>query len=207
MGGLVYQHFNEEYNDPFIWSTINNDYQFVRLCRNYDDYIQKEPIVSSGDPKSSWSQETGKRRFNDCEYPVLDLSGIEIHWVHHENQEVKLLESYRRRAQRYLLNKENIQVVFLFNFFTLYQRHTDEKEIEQLFKIFNEHKHRAICILPEDLPEYLYGVLNSAKNVIIRMPGQKWKEDKRTPWGYNKQDIPEVRYTFIENVSLIKNTI
>ena len=202
MGGLMYQHFKEQYNDPFIWSLILDDFEFVRLCRDFDDYIQCEPTPTTINPDSRWRKSIQRKSFDDKIYPVLDVSGIEVHWIHHENQEQKLLDSYKRRILRY--KDMRPKLFFLFNFFTLFQDHSYE-ELLELATIFNQHKHSAICLLPDDLEASIYNIFytNKGNNVVI-MPGMKWKQSDRNLWGYNKQDTPDKRLTFIKILSEIK---
>ena len=78
MGGLMFQHFNEQYTNPFIWSLILDDKQFIDLCINYDKYIQESVSIVKINEKSRWCNDTKKTSYNDWEYPTLDLSGIEM---------------------------------------------------------------------------------------------------------------------------------
>jgi|LakMenEpi03Aug12_release.lakeMendotaPanAssembly.Ray.scaffolds.fasta_scaffold430645_1 hypothetical protein len=203
IGGLIYKHFKEQYNDPFIWSLIPNDFEYVRLCRDFDDYIQCEPITTTINPDSRWRKSIQRETFDDKIYPVLDVSGIEVHWIHNENQENKVVDSYKRRIVRY--KDIRPKVFFLFNFFTLFQDHSHE-ELLELATIFNQHKHSAICLLPDDLEASIYDSFyaNIGNNVVI-IPGMKWKESDRNPWGYNKQDTPDKKLLFIRILSEIKS--
>jgi len=203
MGGLMFQHFQEQYTNPFIWNLILDDNQFVDLCKDYDKYIKEEVKLIKINNESKWCKDTNKKTFNDWEYPTLDLSGIEIHWIHHTNQEEKLINSFKKRKQRYLENEEEIKTVFLFNYFTLFQDYTIE-EFEELLKRFLEHKHYSIILLPDDLPAYIYELSNN-KNIIIKMEGNKFNTSKRNPWYYNENDTPDKRYTFISHIEKIKN--
>lgn len=203
MGGLMFQHFKEQYTNPFIWNLILDDNQFVDLCIHYDEYIQIPIQLTNININSRWCKDTNKRSFNDWEYPILDLSGVEIHWIHHQNQEIKLLETYEKRKQRYINNKDSIKTIFLFNYFTLFQEY-DLETFEKLFRKFLNHNHYAIILLPDDLPEYFYHLENK-KNIIIKMNGNKFNTSKRNPWYYNENDTPEKRYTFISYIEKIKN--
>jgi len=203
MGGLMFQYFNEQYTNPFIWSLILDDKQFVELCINYDKYIEESVILKKIDEKSRWCNDTKKKSFNDWEYPILDLSGIEIHWIHHQNQEDKLLKNYEKRKQRYLKNKT--KTIFLFNYFTLFQEYTLE-EFEELLKTFLKHNHYSIILLPDNLPLYIYN-LSDERNIIVKMEGNKFNTSKRNLWYYNENDTPEKRYAFISYIEKIKKGI
>jgi hypothetical protein len=201
MGGLMFQHFNEQYTNPFIWNLILDDKEFIELCVNFDEYIQLNYKVSEIDSNSRWCRDTNKKSFNDWVYPVLDLSGVKLHWIHHQNQEEKLLTTFEKRKQRYLEMKP--KNIFLFNYFTLFQEYTLE-EFEKLLKRFLEHKHYSIILLPENLPEYFYDLANE-RNIVVKMEGDKFNTSKRNPWYYNENDTPEKRYTFISYIEKIKN--
>jgi hypothetical protein len=82
---------------------------------------------------SQWCKDTNKKSFNDWDYPTLDLSGIEMHWIHHQNQEEKLFQTFEKRKQRYLENKP--KTIFLFNYFTLFQ----EYNVETFEILFNNY--------------------------------------------------------------------
>ena len=200
MGGLMFQHFNEQYTNPFIWNLIIEDKQFVDLCVEYDTYIEKKYNLTKINTNSRWCKDTNKKSFNDWEYPVLDLSGIEIHYIHHSNQEEKLLNTFQKRKERYLIVKP--KTIFLFNYFTLFQEYTVE-EFYDLFKKFLLHKHYAIILLPDDLPQYFYDLANE-KNIIVKMDNNKFNTSKRNPWFYNENDTPEKRFTFISYIEKIK---
>lgn len=201
MSGLMFQNFKEKYNNPFIWNLILDDKQFVDLCVNYDTYIESPCKLSTIKPDSKWCKDTNKQSFNDWIYPVLDLSDIEIHWIHHSNQEEKLLDSFKRRRDRYILEKP--KTIFLFNYFTLFQEYTIE-EFYYLFKTFLLHKHYAIILLPDDLPDYFYN-LKDDRNIIVKMENNKFNTSKRNPWFYNENDTPDKRLTFISYIEKIKN--
>lgn len=203
MGGLIYQHFKEQYNDPFIWSLILDDFDYVRLCKDFDDYILNNPEETTINKNCRWCKDTNKSSFNDWQYPVTDLSGIQIHWIHHTNQENKLLTSFTRRVDRYLSIKEK-SVIFLFNSFTLFQEHT-ESTIKELLEIFLKNKHSSIAILPDDLPDDIYNMFDNKKNFCVRMNGVKFKNANRNEWNYNLQDEPSIREKFIEVLSNIKS--
>jgi uncharacterized protein (DUF1919 family) len=203
MGGLMYQHFKEQYNDPFIWSLILDDFDYVRLCRDFDDYIINEPELTIINKNCKWCKNTNKSSFNDWQYPVTDLSGIQIHWIHHTNQEKKLLTSFTRRVDRYLSIKEK-SVVFLFNSFTLFQEHTNN-ELKGLLEIFLQNKHSSIALLPEDLPTEIYDMFDNQKHIYYIMKGMSLKYANRNEWNYNLQDTPDKRMKFIEVLSCLKN--
>ena len=201
MGGLMFQHFNEQYTNPFIWNLILDDNQFVDLCVNYDSYIKEQIKITNINLNSQWCKDTNKKSFNDWDYPTLDLSGIEMHWIHHQNQEEKLFQTFEKRKQRYLENKP--KTIFLFNYFTLFQEYNLET-FKILFNNFLQHKHYAIILLPDDLPDYFYNLQND-KNIIIKMDGNKFNTSRRNPWFYNENDTPDKRYTFISYIEKIKS--
>jgi hypothetical protein len=202
MGGLMFQYFQEQYTNPFIWSLILDDKQFVNFCKDYDKYIKEEVKLTNINNESKWCKDTNKKTFNDWEYPILDLSGIEIHWIHHTNQVEKLINSFEKRKQRYFL-EDKPRNIFLFNYFTLFQEYILE-EFENLLKEFLKHKNYAIILLPDDLPQYFYE-LSDERNIIVKMDGNKFNTSKRNPWYYNENDTPDKRYTFISYIEKIKN--
>jgi uncharacterized protein (DUF1919 family) len=95
---------SREYDSPFIGSLFVNDMQFVKLCLNYDYYINIEPIFGLPKEDSIWAVQNKGVWYNHPEiippYPVMFIDDIEIHWIHEIDINI-LLDKYRRRINRY----------------------------------------------------------------------------------------------------------
>jgi uncharacterized protein (DUF1919 family) len=88
MAGLIYNHFNEQYQNSFIYNLILDDFQYVLLCKDLNKYMNEELKESKINLNSKWALQTKKTSFNDWIYPITDLSGIEIHWINHIDYDV-----------------------------------------------------------------------------------------------------------------------
>ena len=141
-----------------------------------------------------------KSIFNDWNYPITDLSGIEIHWIHHTDYDV-VINKWLRRNNRWLNN--NSKTILLLNYFTFFQDHTYE-ELQQIFEIFNKHEHFGIIIIPKDTPTELINIFDINKNTIIKMD-KPYNNPSRNEWNYNLQDTPDVRETFIKEIENLNN--
>ena len=125
---VLYFAESREYDSPFIGSIFLNDYQYVKLCKNYDYYISLTPIF--GEPKndSVWSKQNNGSWYKHPEitpgYPVMFLDDIEIHWIH-EHEVSTLLEKYYRRIARYKYH--NIRPIFMLSISDLCNNHTEEE--------------------------------------------------------------------------------
>ena len=128
LGQVLYFWESREYDSPFIGSIFLNDYQYVKLCQNYEYYISLKPIFAEPLKDSVWDKQNNGIWYKHIEitpgYPVMFLDDIEIHWIH-EHDITLLLEKYNRRIQRY---KENGSIpIFMLSFSDLCNDHTEEE--------------------------------------------------------------------------------
>ena len=203
MGGLIHSHFKEVYYNPFIYSLILDDIQFIDLCSNFDDIIKCDHIISSPNYNLKWYKDTNKKSYNDWNYYTTDISGIEIHWIHHDKSTENLLDKFNRRRLRLIDNYNSTSIIFLFNFFTLFQDHTID-EFYALLSKFLKNNHRSISLLPDDLSNNIYNLFDNDKHICVKMNNMQFKELCRNPWNYGNRDTEDKRLTFIEYINKIK---
>lgn len=114
-----------EYDSPFIGSIFLNDYQYVKLCKNYEYYISLNPVFGEPKKDSIWANQNNGAWYKHIEiqptYPVMFLDDIEIHWIHENNINL-LLEKYNRRIQRYRDSKS--VPLFMLSFSDLCNDHS-----------------------------------------------------------------------------------
>jgi len=124
---IIYFSESREYDSPFIGSIFLNDYQYVKLCKNYEYYLSLKPVF--GEPKrdSVWDKQNNGIWYKHIEiipgYRVMFLDDIEIHWIH-ENDINLLLEKYNRRIQRY--KKNVLTPLFMLSFSDLCNDHSQD---------------------------------------------------------------------------------
>lgn len=119
---------SREYESPFIGSIFLNDYQYVKMCKNYEYYISLKPVFSEPKIDSIWAKQNNGVWYKHVEispgYPVMFLDDIEIHWIH-ENDTNLLLEKYNRRMQRY--RQLGLVPLFMLSFSDLCNDHSKEE--------------------------------------------------------------------------------
>lgn len=109
-----------EYDHPIIGALFVNDDDYVKFCSNIDSYMSYEPIFLPPRLNSLWTRQNGSEWYLHTEikppYPVMYLGDVEIHWIH-ENNEKELLEKFKRRRERFFINraKKNTEYYFLFS--------------------------------------------------------------------------------------------
>jgi len=199
MAGLIHNHFKEEYKNGFIYNLILDDFQYVLLCKDLNKYMDEDLNECKINLNSKWALTTKKQSFNDWDYPITDLSGIEIHWIHHLNYDV-VINKWLRRTDRWLTN--NSKTILLLNYFTFFQDHTHD-QLQEMFEIFNKHEHFGIIIIPKDTPADLVDIFDINKNKIIKMD-KSYNKPSRNKWNYNLQDTPDVRETFIKAIEELR---
>lgn len=89
---FLYNKAGDSYQSPFIGSLFEDDAQYVKFCKHFDEYIRMEPVF--GEPKLPLAIRTYKNA------PTTFLGDIEIHWPHEKGGKEKLLEKYQRRLER-----------------------------------------------------------------------------------------------------------
>ena len=118
---------SREYDSPFIGSIFLNDYQYVKMCKNYEYYVSIEPVFREPLKDTIWANQNNGVWYKHTEiqptYPVMFLDDIEIHWIH-ENDTNLLLEKYNRWIQRY--RQSGSVPLFMLSFSDLYNNHSKE---------------------------------------------------------------------------------
>ena len=128
---LLYFWESREYDSPFIGSIFLNDFQYVKLCQNYEYYISLKPVLAEPLKDSIWAKQNSGIWYKHIEispgYPVMFLDDIEIHWIHEHDINL-LLEKYNRRIQRY---KENGSIpIFMLSFSDLCNDHVEDEYVK-----------------------------------------------------------------------------
>lgn len=96
VSGWVYYYLGLKYNNPFIWHLILDDYDFIKVCKSFEYYINQEPTFVSEDKKSG-------RYLNHPSisntYPILRLGDVNFHFIHHKDEKV-VLNNFKKRLDR-----------------------------------------------------------------------------------------------------------
>lgn len=96
VSGWVYYYLKLEYNNPFIWHLILDDEDFIKVCENFNHYIDQEPIFITEDIKNG-------RYLNHHSisktYPILRLDDVNFHFIHHKDEEI-VLNNFNKRKSR-----------------------------------------------------------------------------------------------------------
>jgi uncharacterized protein (DUF1919 family) len=95
-------HFKMQYNNPFIACLFIDDYEYIKFCKNFDNYISLTP--TSGEPKENtkWALQNGGNGWFSKEnnkYVVIHLGDVELHFIHDTDAD-KVITSYNRRLKR-----------------------------------------------------------------------------------------------------------
>ena len=104
-GSTLERTFNREYHNPFIGSIFVDDYDYLKFCKNFGYYLTLEPtFITKGDYTKLWYQQSNQERWllhgkDKCDYIIMKLDDIEIHWIH-EMDKNYLLEKYIKRRNR-----------------------------------------------------------------------------------------------------------
>ncbi len=124
------------YNNPIIAYLIPDDYQYVKFCKNFDYYMSLEPILKSPNNNSIWSIHNKgvwyRHEAVKTPYNVLHLEDIELHCFHESNASI-LLDKYKRRQERYLIDKP--KPIFMLSQSELFLDHNQE-DYDHLIKDF-----------------------------------------------------------------------
>lgn len=160
IGHQMFVLLNTKYTNPFIGTLIVNDFDYVKLCNNLDEYLQKTPYF--GQPSQSALQ-GNKRILNMGNYPVMFLEDIEIHWIH-DTSESEILEKFNRRRNRFFEKKRNNLCILSYS--QLLINHTPES-ISKLLLDFFKLKEHVIFLGPSKLlvPE-IKALLTETKHFI-----------------------------------------
>jgi uncharacterized protein (DUF1919 family) len=130
---ILYKHDENAYDSPFIGSIFVNDKDYIKLCKNYEYYLNVEPQFGEPKTDSLWAKQNGSPWYKHVEinipYPVMYLEDIEIHWIHETDKNI-LLEKYKRRLARYRENGN--KPLFLLAFSDLCNNHMRDDYIEMI---------------------------------------------------------------------------
>lgn len=134
---FIYQRLKAEYASPFIGCIFEDDYQYLKFCQNYDEYIQIEPVIA--EPKLLVTIMGQKI------VPAMFLGDIEIHWPHEKDPTI-LLDKYKRRFERIT------KPMFLWSDMQIYNAHTPE-ELQKLKSDFKKISN-SMFIEKDDIEEH-----------------------------------------------------
>jgi uncharacterized protein (DUF1919 family) len=78
---------SRKYDSPFIGSIFLNDYQYVKMCQNYEYYISLEPVFSQPKSDSIWAKQN-----NGVWYKHIEISpGYPVMYLDDENVSTSLI--------------------------------------------------------------------------------------------------------------------
>lgn len=106
---FMYNKTREEYDSPLIGSLFEDDFQYVKFCRNFKKYIAMEPVF--GEAKMPVTVMDYKS------FPIMFLGDIEIHWPHESQGAGVLMEKFNRRLKRMK------DPLFIWSDMQIYNRH------------------------------------------------------------------------------------
>ncbi|MBK0348154.1 DUF1919 domain-containing protein [Aerococcaceae bacterium zg-ZJ1578] len=98
-GGRVYEELNLPFNTPFIGLYLYAE-DYLTVIKNLKQYMEMDLY---------FTQTSRFKQDYDNSYPVGNLGGVELHFVHYSS-EVEALEKWNRRKQR--INYDNLFVKF-----------------------------------------------------------------------------------------------
>ena len=151
-----------EWRSPLMGSIFLDDSQYIRFCEKYDRYINCTPTF--GIPIKRYTHPAIKQ-----DYPVMYLSGIEIHWIHEDTEESALRKFEGRRE----LSKD-LPRIFLWSSSEFLNIHgmDDRRRIMKRFTNLDEMK-----IFLTERP-------NEVQESVFLVPEYQGKEQTdRTDWG------------------------
>lgn len=96
VSGWVYYYQNLKYNNPFIWHLILDGHDFIKVCENFNHYINQTPIFVNDDLKNG-------RYLNHHSisktYPIMRLDDVNFHFIHHKDEQI-VLDNFNKRVER-----------------------------------------------------------------------------------------------------------
>lgn len=95
VSGWVYYHQQLQYNNPFIWHLILNDKGFLKMVKNFNHYINQEPVFIEQDVNDGRYKHTSI----DTDYPIMKLDDVNLHFIHHKDSQV-VYDNYMKRIDR-----------------------------------------------------------------------------------------------------------
>ncbi|SEH26284.1 DUF1919 domain-containing protein [Selenomonas sp. KH1T6] len=88
-GGVTYHYFKEQFYSPFINMFVADDREYLRMCRNLQQYLH-EPLVLSG---------RGYNTVHGHEYPIFKLGDVQLDMNHYQDQ-YEAEGAWERRKER-----------------------------------------------------------------------------------------------------------
>lgn len=96
VSGVIYHQLKMVYNNPFIWHLFLDGSDYIKVCKNFDHYLNQEPLLIPQDEKDG--RYTAHPKITD-NYPIIRLDDVNIHFIHHSNGN-DVIEKYKRRRDR-----------------------------------------------------------------------------------------------------------
>jgi len=96
VSGWVYTQMGKVYNNPFIWHYFQDGMDYIKVCKNFDYYLNQEPILISEDLKD------GRYPYHpkiSKDYPIMKLGDVNVHFIHHTDGD-EVVDKYLRRRDR-----------------------------------------------------------------------------------------------------------
>jgi len=143
-GASVYKHFNRQYDNPFIGSYIQDDFQFVKLCSNFSSYMDMVPTFGAG--KLPFDSQ-GIIKIGS--FPNMFLGDIEINWIHEKSEKI-CLEKYLRRKER----MKGKTPFFVFGDSLMHQNHSNEERESLIQSFLKISASQRIYIRKENVSEF-----------------------------------------------------
>ena len=96
VSGWVYYYMELKYNNPFIWHLVLDDSDFIKVCKDFNHYINQIPNFVDEDLKNG-------RYLNHHSisktYPIMRLDDVNFHFIHHKDNQV-VLDNFNKRIDR-----------------------------------------------------------------------------------------------------------
>lgn len=100
--GFIYREINEEFKNPFIWTSIDID-NFIKLIENYD-------TLNFNNISIKLELNTSKISVQNEKYPIITIDNkVDIHYFHHFQKEG--IHSELNTEERYIYDEDIINYV------------------------------------------------------------------------------------------------
>ena len=158
VGWLTYDNLERdtEYNLPFIGTLIPNDKEYLKLCQNFEEYLNCAPVCDKNPKENTiFAIQNGspwyKHKDISIPYPIIHLKDIELHCIHEDTCETALAKFFRRR-QRFLDRK--VKVIKTWSYSEIFNDHENQQELIDKFLDTTNSNEIALFVGP---PKYKKG--------------------------------------------------
>tara|TARA_R110002020_G_scaffold382612_1_gene593334 strand:+ start:4490 stop:4966 length:477 start_codon:yes stop_codon:yes gene_type:complete len=96
VSGWVYYYMKKKYNNPFIWHLVLDDEDFIKVCKNFNHYINQKPTFVDEDLKNGRYLNHHSISKN---YPIMRLDDVNFHFIHHKDNKI-VMDNFNKRVDR-----------------------------------------------------------------------------------------------------------